>query len=195
MSLDYNQYLKEHIDGVSNGLHWLADNLPNIDQAAMDKALNYNNIFKHDASKVSPEEYDAYDDYFYGNQTAKVKEAFDYAWLHHIHNNPHHWQYWVLINDDASEGTRALEMPLEYVYEMIADWWSFSWKKGNLMEIFDWYDDHKKRIIFHKNTKKVVEEILDGIRNVLKAQQRKENPTSVEDEDETVEQVKLGEDQ
>lgn len=193
MSLKYNEYLTEHIANVKKGLIWFEQNLPNIDPIDISTALYEAEL--HDASKNSPEEYSAYDDYFYGgNKTAKVKEAFDYAWLHHIHNNPHHWQYWVLINDDASEGTRALEMPLEYVYEMIADWWSFSWKKGNLMEIFDWYDDHKNRIIFHKNTKKVVETILDNIKAVLKMQQHKEQPSALEDEDETVEQVKLCED-
>lgn len=193
MSLKYNEYLHEHCSGVRQGLQWMADNLIGLDQDSLDKARF--NAEVHDNSKMQPEEYKAYDDYFYGgNQTSKVKEAFDYAWLHHIRNNPHHWQYWVLINDDADEGTRALEMPLEYVYEMIADWWSFSWKKGNLMEIFDWYDDHKKRIIFHKNTKKIVETILDNIKAILKMQQRKENPSAIEDEDETVEQGKLGDD-
>ena len=53
-------------------------------------------------------------------------------------------------------------MPLEYVIEMICDWWSFSFKTGNLYEIFDWY-----KMILHEKTKKFVEETLDKIKKVL----------------------------
>ena len=69
-------------------------------------------LVNHDQSKYDEEEYEAYDDYFYGKEgkdeddIAVIDNAFDYAWLHHIHHNPHHWQYWVLVNDD--DGTKAL---------------------------------------------------------------------------------------
>jgi hypothetical protein len=122
-------------------------------------------INAHDLSKYTEEEYDPYDNYFYGNKTEKVKREFDYAWLNHIHQNPHHWQYWVLINDE--DGTKALEMPENYVVEMVSDWWAFSHKSGNLYEIFDWYKKNKKRQILHENTRKLVEEILDKIKEGL----------------------------
>jgi hypothetical protein len=60
-----------------------------------------------DLSKFDDAEYEAYDKYFHGpSKTAEVKAAFDVAWLHHIHMNPHHWQHWVLVNDD--DGTKVL---------------------------------------------------------------------------------------
>ena len=65
------------------------------------------------------------------------------------------------------EGIYALEMPKEFVYEMICDWWSFSHKTGNLYEIFDWYKAHSKKMILHENTRKLVEEILDKIKSEL----------------------------
>lgn len=127
--------------------------------------------FSHDESKSSPEEYDAYDDYFYGgNRSFAVKQAFDQAWLHHIHHNPHHWQHWVLIEDDAQAGTsggRALEMPYEYVIEMICDWRSFSWAAGDLTTIFDWYAKHKDTMMLHPKTHKLVEDILYAIKTKL----------------------------
>ena len=84
----------------------------------------------HDESKNDPDEYNAYDDYFYGkNRSYGVVMAFKQAWLEHIHRSPHHWQHWVLINDEPEEGEVILEMPYEYIIEMICDWWSFSWKK------------------------------------------------------------------
>ena len=160
MSKEYTQYIIDHKANVEKAYHWLIDhNILDIHESRPTQ------IIEHDMSKYQPEEYDAYDNYFYGTKTEKVKEAFDYAWLHHIHNNPHHWQYWVLINDE--DGTKALEMPKEYVYEMICDWWAFSFKKGNLKEIFDWYKSHEKNMILHKKTKKFVEDLLDKIKKAL----------------------------
>ena len=158
MSAEYNTYIIEHVDNVKKAYMWLKDH--NIIKEDILDQLNL-----HDASKYTDEEYKAYDDYFYGTKTEKVKKDFDYAWLHHIHENPHHWQHWVLVNDD--EGSYALEMPKEFVYEMICDWWSFSHKTGNLYEIFDWYKAHTKKMILHENTKKLVEEILDKIKKEL----------------------------
>ena len=159
MSVEYNTYIIEHVDNVKKAYFWLRDHniIKNLN---LDDQIN-----SHDLSKYTEEEYDPYDAYFYGNKTKKVKENFDYAWLHHIHANPHHWQHWVLINDE--DGTHALEMPKEYVVEMISDWWAFSHKSGNLYEIFDWYKSHKKNMILHEKTRNLVEDILDKIKTEL----------------------------
>lgn len=127
----------------------------------------FNNIRKHDASKYDREEYEAYDAYFYGNQSYEVVEDFKYAWLHHIHNNPHHWQYWILNNDDPDEGEVILDMPDCYIIEMICDWWSFSWKKGNLDEIFAWYDERKDYMKMSKYTHMKVKYYLKLIKDNL----------------------------
>ena len=58
-------------------------------------------------------------------------------------------------------------MPPEYVYEMIADWWSFSFKSGNLREIFSWYEKHVPGMILHPKTKNLVEGILGQIKEKL----------------------------
>ena len=168
MSYAYDQYLAEHIGNVNKGLHWMLDNLhldpetkPNIEEAMM---------HSHDESKYSTEEYDAYDKYFYGgNRSYKVVQDFNYAWLHHIHQNPHHWQYWVLLEDDPESGLpyKALEIPVPYIFEMIADWWSFSWKSGNLFEIFNWYANHRSKQIINPKSREIVEYILEKIWEVL----------------------------
>lgn len=166
MSFAYNQYLEDHIRDVLNAYWWLKHNLPEVTYMVDDIEL-FNNIKNHDDSKYSRDEYDAYDDYFYGKDKGPdVKKAFDYAWLHHIHNNPHHWQYWVLVNDEAAEGIVALDMPYHYIIEMICDWWSFSWKTGNLREIFKWYDEHKNMKLSDK-TRETVEDILGKIKDKL----------------------------
>lgn len=168
MSFAYDQYLAEHIGNVNKGLHWMLDNLgfkeekPELEIALVN--------FDHDESKYSVEEYDAYDKYFYGgNRSYKVVQEFNYAWLHHIHNNPHHWQYWVLLEDDPESGLpyKALEIPVHVIFEMIADWWSFSWKEGNLFEIFNWYADHRSKQIINPKSREIVEYILERIWKVL----------------------------
>lgn len=164
MSVEYNEYLNEHINGVCEAYEWLRVNLPEVaNPNGWLATMVY--LGHHDRSKYDAEEYNAYDEYFNGpKKTKEVKEDFNYAWLHHIHNNPHHWQYWVLINDDAEEGIIALDIPYRYVIEMICDWWSFSFKTGNLYEIFGWYKTHKDRMILSDHTRELVEEILNKIR-------------------------------
>ena len=121
----------------------------------------------HDQSKYDKEEYDAYDKYFYGNRSYEVVQNFNYAWLQHIHKNPHHWQHWILINDDSELGIVALEIPLNYIIEMICDWWSFSWRSGNLYEIFDWYAKHRDGMQMNDTSRKIIEDILNKIRTKL----------------------------
>ena len=173
MSQKYDEYLHEHISNVYKGWEWMSYH--GIIPAHM--LYEDEMLVEHDKSKYSEEEYEAYDDYFYGKEgkdeddISVINLCFDYAWLHHIHNNPHHWQYWVLINDD--DGTKALEMPQRCAYEMIADWWSFSWKDGNLMEIFDWYNKHKDKMILHESTRKLVETTLSQIKGILDKEDKK----------------------
>lgn len=166
MSKTYDDYLREHRANLRRGLVWLKENLPDV----VKKAENvdwYVNI-AHDQSKYEPEEYDAYDKYFYGNNHSyEVVQNFKRAWLHHIHENPHHWQHWILVNDEPDEGTVALEMPYHYIIEMICDWWSFSWAIDDLTEVFRWYEDHRERMILGERTRKTVEDILSKIAEKL----------------------------
>jgi len=82
----------------------------------------------HDASKFLPSEWFPYVAFFYGpdgiqrggGPTVEVKAAFNYAWLLHQHRNDHHWQFWVLREDDGD--TRAIQMPGRPRLEMLADW-------------------------------------------------------------------------
>ena len=169
MSWEYNNYLEEHISNVKKGFDWLSENLPDIIWKGPGLDTAYGNIVDHDKSKYDEEEYPAYDRYFYGgNKSFQVMQDFNKAWLHHIHKNPHHWQHWVLINDDEKDGTVAIAMPYCYIIEMVCDWWSFSWKTGKLEEIFNWYEQHKDRMILEEQTRKTVENILEKIREKLK---------------------------
>ena len=166
MSVEYDLYLKKHKEGVRKAAEWLREHLPEYFEQA--KNVEWLTNFNHDYSKTQPDEYEAYDRYFYGNNRSyQVQQDFNMAWLLHIHRNPHHWQYWVLLEDDNKNGPIALDMPMEYILEMICDWWSFSWSKGELQEIFKWYADHRYIIIFSEKTRKTVEEILKKMSQIL----------------------------
>lgn len=167
MSVEYDFYLEQHKMNVAKGYEWLYKNLPEILECHGIK-LEQQICFEHDASKTEIDEYANYDAYFYGNNKSyQVVEDFKYAWLLHIHRNPHHWQYWVLINDDPKEGMVCLDMPYNYIIEMICDWMSFSFKCGDLNEVLKWYDERKEYIKLSDKTRKIVEDILGKIRKKL----------------------------
>ncbi len=163
MSYLYDQYLTNHKSNVKKGFDWIRDNLPELIKQDFD--FEHQIGFAHDHSKTEKDEYDAYDAYFYGgNKSYSVVQDFNKAWLLHIHRNPHHWQYWILINDNPEEGEILIEMPYNYILEMICDWWAFSWSKGNLNEIFPWYEQRKNYIKLHPNSRKTLEHVLNQIK-------------------------------
>lgn len=155
---DYLDYLTTHIANVKKAFHILREFLPLKEEVAcVVEAM----VSKHDSSKYDPQEYYAYRDYFYGDKE-KAKDKFDLAWLHHQHNNPHHHQYWLLKQDDGT--FKALDMPEEYIIEMICDWWAFSIKTGDYCEILNWYDKNRELMILSGKTRARVESILNSIK-------------------------------
>lgn len=165
MSREYDNYLTEHKSNVARGFHWIQEHLPELIPAEDGIDYEHQICFAHDKSKNESDEYDAYDAYFYGrNRSFQVVQDFNYAWLNHIHRNPHHWQHWILLNDEPNEGEIILDIPYHYILEMICDWWTFSWAKGDLTEIFNWYDQHKSYMKLSEKTRKTVEDILWKIR-------------------------------
>lgn len=159
----YFNYLREHIANTQKAFVLLTKL---VDWEILTSEEMESQITNHDASKYGEQEWKAYNDYFYGKRTPEVIEAFDRAWLHHQHKNPHHWQYWLLYEDEGN--TRALDMPDNYILEMIADWWSFSIKKGDYLEILSWYENHAGRMVLSPSTKQKVEHILSLIKEAYK---------------------------
>lgn len=166
MSINYDNYLESHKRNVGKAFEWIRENLPELITGDFEWQIVYN----HDHSKSELDEYKAYDDYFYGgNRSYAVVQNFKKAWLAHIHRNPHHWQHWILINDDPGEGEIILDMPYNYIIEMICDWWAFSWSKNSLSEIFKWYDEHKSYMKLSDKTRDTVESILNKIREKIRS--------------------------
>ena len=179
---EYENYLRQHIGNVQKGYEWIKENLPDLVSVDnyFEETAYYGEldeiIAKHDSSKRTklPDadgyydlrcEYDAYANYFYGEQTEEVKQAFDRAWLAHIHANPHHWQHWMLQNDE--DGLILLDIPYVFCIEAICDWWAFSWKENKLDEIFSWYEKNREGILLSDKTRKTIESILDTLKKKL----------------------------
>lgn len=169
---DYIDYIDTHVANVRAAYDWmLAHNLDSkVDFGDFSKLEN--NIRNHDKSKWDDEEFEPYAKYFY--QGKRNKDEFDKAWNRHQKINPHHWQYWVLIKDNPDRPYVEIPMEQEYIIEMICDWWSFSFKTGNLYELFDWYKENKPNQIMHPDTRKTVEKILSEIKKILDSESKED---------------------
>ena len=182
MSLEYDKYLREHRGNVLKAYSWLRTTFPF--GFGPDLKFQVNDILpqieKHDESKDREIEYIPYDDYFYlrkSSRTSFVVNEFYEAFLMHMHANPHHWQYWVLLPDSQGESVRTIFMPYNYVVEMVCDWFSFSLKSGAIDEIFDYYLAHKMHIQLHKESRRYLETLLDAMEVVIRQKDEKGNYT------------------
>lgn len=112
----------------------------------------------HDWSKLTPAEWRGYVDTFYRDGVPGAPERFDRAWLHHQHRNPHHWQHWLLREDDGP--LKVLPMPEEFVREMVADWMGAGRAITGRWEINDWYVRNFEKIVLAPETRVRVHELL-----------------------------------
>lgn len=115
----------------------------------------------HDWSKFLPSEWGPYAEWFYGHPGHKPEESpvFRAAWLRHQKRNPHHWQYWVIMEDSGR--VEAMPMPRKYLLEMVADWRGANRAYGD-QSMYDWYVESLPARQLHPDTKDEVERLLFG---------------------------------
>lgn len=154
----YLDYMNKHVNGVREAFDTIMYPAikDDIDDTMLSKIKDL--IDHHDESKYSEEEWVPYRDRFYGHQKDFDHAAFDRAWNHHQKCNPHHWNYWVLINDVDEPQLSAQEMPFEYIVELLCDWYSAGQYYGNTPSM--WYDKCKDKMILHPNTRVLIEKYL-----------------------------------
>lgn len=126
----------------------------------------------HDWSKLLPSEFIPYARHFYDPDglPKKVRDEtgyyrpmdtgdlpFDYAWLLHQKRNRHHWQFWLLPEDEG--GTKILPMPEKYRLEMLADWIGAGQALGT-PGVTKWYTANKGRMMLHVSTRAWIESTL-----------------------------------
>lgn len=131
----------------------------------------------HDMSKFLPSELFPYINHFFADnhveggkdESGYYKPAdtgdreFDFAWLLHQKKNRHHWQWWVLPNDEG--GLKAIEIQEPYLTEMICDWLGAGKAQGKVspkddkyFEVRNWYANHKNKMQLNEKTRQKIEE-------------------------------------
>jgi Family of unknown function (DUF5662) len=126
---------------------------------------------KHDWSKFLPSEWVPYTHFFYPNGHARPRRdatgyyrptdtgdaAFDFAWLLHQKRNRHHWQWYVLPEDDG--GVKVLPMSVDDRTEMLCDWKGAGRALGR-PDTRAWYEKNKGHIQLHPDTRVWIEREL-----------------------------------
>jgi Family of unknown function (DUF5662) len=114
----------------------------------------------HDNSKFLPDEWFPYCDFFYGNghDRERKRDAFRVAWLLHQNRNRHHWQFWMLVNDE--EPPRLLPMPDRYRREMLADWKGAGRAITGIEDAHGWYAKNREKMHLHAETREWIEQQL-----------------------------------
>lgn len=125
----------------------------------------------HDWHKLLPSEFIPYARFFYGNVGESTRDEtgyykptdtgylpFDLAWLHHQKLGKHHWQYWILPEDEG--GVKLLQMPEKYILELVADWKGAGKAQGTPNTII-WYEKNKDKMQLHPDTRERIELLLN----------------------------------
>lgn len=159
----------------------------------LDMGLSRGRLLAHDLSRFSWTELSEGVRYFNrrsGSSQAMAQEenGWSRSWLHHFHRNPHHWQYWVYYScTPAKIETCPLQMPMECIFEMIADWLAaqatrrfLSYRKISRRELWEdiikqedaWWMECKDDILkkVHPRTGMVIEEIMADLKYEAKWQ-------------------------
>lgn len=110
-------------------------------------------IEEHDNSKNEVDELVPYANYFFGEKSDAVVNAFKAASELHKSRNAHHPEFWL-----------GKDMPLNYAIEMVCDWWAFSIAQNNLTKTLTWYELNKQKLNLSQNTTTIVEKILKIIK-------------------------------
>ena len=108
------------------------------------------NMRNHDKTKFSEKEFNAYRQWKHPmDGERKDKDKYELALLHHIHNNTHHIEAFVLIDGNK---VKPLRIPLMYIIEIALDLITEGREEGKTgTEIFD---EMKDKVLIHPESKK-----------------------------------------
>lgn len=154
------EWMEDYVDSLQK-------HIETINIAGNKLGVPVNQLNHHDDSKYSPEEFPYYARQFHGDKGDPT--GFAYAWLHHCHENKHHWQHYVypagyqVKGADIQNG--ALKMPEKYTLEMIADWLASSFCYTGSWNMGEWLSRNLGEIILHPKTADFVYAILVEIDN------------------------------
>ena len=163
----YTEYISKHIGSVresyEKAINAFKDIFPEIYTNEGHSQLNQLeiNIFNHDSSKFSEYEFWPYAMKFFpinsvNPKSKEVEDNFNMAWLHHVHNNPHHPAHWALADDGD---IKIFDMPDIYIIEMLCDWMAMS-KYHNSTTLKYWESSSAQSLPMSDYTKSKVNEFM-----------------------------------
>lgn len=122
----------------------------------------------HDLSKFGPAEFLRGVKYYQGNKSPNDAErretGVSKAWLHHKGRNKHHFEYWIDYDLSKNGKMGGLEMPLNYLLEMVCDRIAASkiYLKENYTDAapLEYYKHSKGKGYMHPKTEKQLEKLL-----------------------------------
>lgn len=151
------------VDTVDLYLDSLVDHIRYVREAGERLRVSPTQLKMHDQSKFSHAEFPFYAKHFQGGGDP---DGFAGAWLHHLHNNPHHWQHWLFPDRFTPKGSKnvengAVEMPYNYMLEMVADWMGASMAYTGSWDMTDWLYKNMPKITLHSKTAADLRNFLD----------------------------------
>lgn len=123
--------------------------------------------FLHDLSKYSYTEFSESVKYYQGGKkspipTARDKNGYSKAWLHHKGRNKHHFEYWY---DD-----RLKEMPIipfkysaEIICDMLAAGMTYQGKNWNNKYQLEYWNNTENRIVANEKIKEFCKEVFTEV--------------------------------
>lgn len=91
----------------------------------------------------------------YYKPTDTGDKAFDRAWLLHQKIGRHHWQWWILPEDEG--GIKVLDMEQPYLTEMLCDWSGAGRAQKAETSVAQWYNINKHKMQLSEKTKNWLE--------------------------------------
>jgi len=137
------------------------------------KAGLYRQGLLHDLSKYSPKEFLVGAKYYCGyrspNELERLETGVSSAWLHHKGRNKHHLEYWIDYDPDQNFHMGGMEMPVNYVAEMVCDRIAASriYQKDKYTDAspYEYYARSADHYIIHPNTAALLEKLLLMLRD------------------------------
>ncbi len=152
---DYRNYIDEHRLNIKKAFDLYKDDISEYFDCNMEDLLN--RVIYHDMIKYSSEEFESYRQFFYPKDSETPdKNKMNYGWLHHIHSSTHHWNYWIIIDED---GETILDMPNIDIAEMLLDWISMGIKFNSSAK--NWYLEHYDKIKLSPITREKIDYFMD----------------------------------
>ena len=122
----------------------------------------------HDLSKYSPTEFIPGCKYYQGtrspNNAEREANGVSLAWLHHKGRNKHHYEYWIDMGDDRTDGLKGMKMPKQYVVEMFVDRLAaskvYAKKSYTDSDALNYYKRTARYMVIHPDSRKLLERLL-----------------------------------